>query len=606
MNRFDRTAAERILKELDDSSRLFPQFALSTENDQLKLLGAGGFSLVYEMFNRERPELKYAVKVSGFQRHLVTSEDFSNSVRIQWILCQESHYILRLLDSKELNLSMDTAGVIKEMTDDADESSKKNENTLYLQFVLMEKLDRLIEKDRFGRVSLLREQLHSESEVLKFALEIGQGLAAAHNNNCLHRDIKLENAFYDPDEQIYKLGDYDVSKQTEDGNAETIVYTDGYGAPEIIMHNNDRYTVTADIYSLGITLYLLLNNMRFPGSDGYYAKTEIQYDPEFVFPAPAGASEVMAGIIRKMCSFHASDRYQNMYEVLVALTQLIDSESTSTYTEEIVFSSIETETYKPEITDSDDRSDHTQSRAERKREQRIKDSIYREDSFKYFLSISLLLTLMLKGLQPDTSMVTNWIFYVLPAAVLLEAVFQSVKEFHLFFGTLVLVFAGFSVYSVGLTVPHALLILCVLIGCPPLTFAGTVSTGLWILLEISGALPFLNQIYAWDLGAIVLTIVLFVIRGLFSLRIRYNRVSDVRAYLGSYIYDKLFIVMAVIGVILIILDKSGVITVPDTIGRLHLLRTGITGFLITLFLHWWDRLGTESVGTAKGDKTTAQ
>ena len=596
MQEFDKAFAEGILSALDERSCLFPQFAFTKSNNELKLLGTGGFSSVYEMYDKERPELLYALKVIGFQRHIVSSAEFWNTGRIQWILCQESNYIMRVLETKELVLFFDDKGIITEIKDAAKEAWEEEENPLHLQFILMERLDELIEKDRFGKVRLLREELNSESEVLKLAFEIGQALALTHNNKYLHRDIKIENIFWDTSEHVYKLGDFGIAKWAEDGNAETIVYTDGYGAPEIERRLYDNYNATADIYSFGITLYLLLNDLRFPGSDGYYSKVEVQYDPEFVFPAPVHASEEMAGVIRKMCSFYSEDRYQSMNEVLMELSAVLDSEGTGASDELLELADIATETYRNERAGTDggeEPKERAKTRAERKEEQKIIDMLYREGSIKYFFAITILLTLLFKGLQPDSSMVTNWMFFALPAAVLLEALLQRIKEFHLFFGTAVLVFAGFSIYSTGLTVPHIILILCVLVGRPVLTLAGAVATGLWMLLEITGGLEVLDYLSKWDLGWIILIVAAIVVQRYFYMRIMWKKTTYIRAYLAVSIYGKMFFVLFLAGVVLLILQKCNVIVVPDIVGRMHFIRTGIISFTAMCIFDWWDGLYDE-------------
>ena len=468
-----------------------------------------------------------------------------------------------------------------------------------MQFVLMERLDELIEKDRFGKARLFREELKTELEVLKLGVQIGQALALTHNNKCLHRDIKIENIFWDTSERVYKLGDFGIAKWAEDGNAETIVYTDGYGAPEIERRLYDNYNATADIYSLGITLYLLLNDLRFPGSDGYYPKVEVQYDPEFVFPAPVHASEGMARVIRKMCSYYSEDRYQSMNEVLMELSRVLDSQGTTASDELFELADIATETYREEKAEADEGEEpkegkvpkeRAKTRAERKEEQKIVDILYREESIKYFVAITILLTLLFKGLQPDSSMVTNWMFFVLPAAVLLEALLQRMKEFYLFFGTVVLVFAGFSIYSTGLTVPHIILILCVLVGRPVLTLAGAAAAGFWMLLEVTGWLEVLDYIEKWDLGWIILIVVAIVVQRYFYMRIMWKKTTYIRASLEIYFYDKMFLVMSFAGVVLFVLRKCNVIVVPDIVERMHFTRTGIISFTAMCIFDWWDGL----------------
>ena len=587
---FNKEYVESVLCALDDYSCLFPQFALKKVNSELKLLGTGGFSSVYEMYNKERPELSFALKVIGFQCHTISSAEFWNTGRIQWILCQESRYIMRVLDARELVLVFDDNDAISEVKDATKEVWEETEKTLHLQFVLMEKLDELIEKDRFAKVKLLREELGTSSEVIKFAFEIGQALATAHTNKCLHRDIKIENIFWDANEQIYKLGDFGIAKWAEDGNAETIVYTDGYGAPEIERRLYDSYNATADIYSLGITLYLLLNDLKFPGSDGYYSKVEVQYNPEFVFPAPIHASEGMTRIIRKMCSFYSEDRYQTMNEILADLAMILDLEDIEDTDELFELADVATETFREEKTETEEDvpKEREKTRAERKEEQKNVDILYREDSTKYFLVITIILILLFKGLQPDSSMITNWMFFVIPAAVLMEALLQRIKEFHLVLGAVIVVLSVISIYSIGLTVPHIVLILCVLIGCPVLTLASCVSTGLWMLLEYTGKLVFLNYICKLDMGWILLIILLLVVNRYFRMRIEWEKTTYIRAYLGVYIYDKMFLVMTIVGIILFILQKCNVIAVPDVVGRMHFIRTGIISFVTMCFFAWWD------------------
>ena len=161
----------------------------------------------------------------------------------------------------------------------------------------MEKLNNIISKDKFGNVKLLKNDLETEDEVVNFAKQVGSALLITHNNNFLHRDVKLENIFWDEELQQYKLGDFGEAKYVENGNAETVIFTDGYGAPEIDKRLQGSYIATADIYSFGVTLYLLLNDLRFPGSNSYRTNS-IQYDKDFVFPAPIHASKDMARLIR--------------------------------------------------------------------------------------------------------------------------------------------------------------------------------------------------------------------------------------------------------------------------------------------------------------------
>lgn len=586
MLNFDKETVNHLITQLDDDGYLFPQFELSKLNSEPIVLGYGGFSSVFEMVNKERPDVKYALKVIGFERHTLSSSNFWDTGKIQWILCQDTKYIVRVLDARELKIDIDENEKILHVSDVVKESWEEEEQKeLHLQFVLMEKLDRIIEKNRFKKVSILKDELRTEKEVLKFAFEIGQALNTAHSYSVLHRDIKLENIFWDDFEKIYKLGDFGISKYSEDGNAETVVYTDGYGAPEIERRLYDYYNITADIYSFGITLYLLLNNLKFPGSDGYYPKVEVQYNPDYVFPAPENGSEGITKVIRKMCSFRAEDRYQNMAQVLNDLyicEKIDDSEMPAELVDMV------TETYHQENVKEDEGEERPKSRAERKQEQKIVDQLYKEDSVKYGIFITLILTLLFRGMHGELTETYNWLFLSLPVMVLFEAMFQRIKEFHLFFGALTVGVVCISSFQIGVTMPHIIMLLAVIIGCPVLTVASSISTGLWFGLVISHKLTFLAVIWKYDLGWIFLIILFIAVNRYFHMRIEWEKTSYIRAYIGTFVYDKAFLVMIGIGMVLWILQKMQLIMIPEIINRMHFIRCGVITFIVICILFWWD------------------
>lgn len=592
MSVFDRETVNRVIMQLDGCGYLFPQFELSKSNNEPVLLGYGGFSSVYEMLNKERTDLKFALKVIGLGRHTISSGDFWDTENIQWILCRESKYIARVLNARELAVDVDEHGEVLGALDiskerEKEESEKKEpEKGFHLQLVLMEKLEKIIEKDRFKRVSLLKEELNTEEEVLKLALEIGLALYEAHSCSVLHRDVKLENIFWDENEKIYKLGDFGIAKYTENGNAETVVYTDGYGAPEIERMIYDHYDATADIYSFGITLYVLLNNLRFPGSEGYYPKVEVQYNPDYVFPAPANASEGMTRVIRKMCSYRAEDRYQCMADVLSALVMNNELEGMD-ISEELI--DMATETYREDniAREEIEPDERPQTRAERKREQKLIDRFYIQDSIKFGIVITLILTLLFKGMQEDVSIADNWLFLALPAVLLLEAILQRVKEFHLFLGALTVGLIGISAFQMGIAMPHIIMTIVVLAGCPVLTVSGAIATGIWIGLQLSGKLSFLDLLWKYDLGWILLIVLFIAVNRYLYMRLKWEKTTYINDYQLIYIYNKGFPVMILAGIVLFILQYFELITIPELVDRMHFIRTGIISFIAVCVL---DRL----------------
>ena len=528
----ERITTENLLIKLEELEYPFPLFELYKKDNQIQSLGHGGFSTVYEMVDRENANNHYALKVIGMEKHVVSSDVLWNTFRMQRMLCEYSPYVVRTLVARELLVKMDEDGKIKEVLDANGERWTKE--GFLLQFVLMEKLDNVLQKDKFGNASLINNRLTDEKEVLTFATQIGQAIMTAHENHILHRDIKLENIFWDAKEECFKLGDFGIAKYTAVGNAETMVYTDGYGAPEIERRLEESYNATADIYSFGITLYLLLNELRFPGSEGYYVNP-VQYDPEYVFPAPMHASAAMARMIRKMCSYRKEDRYQSMQEVLSELKHI--GEALEQKPDEVTpeFSDFETEVYNGEKTEEEKEEkqfdvekylkqyeEDKKTRAGRKRIRKEIDDYYHSALIRHSIWFTLLFVLLFKGLQTDSAFITDWHFWVLPIAVLIEAIFMKMKEFHIIFGVLVIALAIYSISIVGLTVPHMILILCVLTMYPNVALAGAAGTGLWMYLELTGKLSGLSFVAKNHLSWIIILALLVMLHSDRNLRMEYT------------------------------------------------------------------------------------
>ena len=506
----EKSQMEELLCTLDDKGCIFPGFEIAKVNNRPNLLGTGGFSSVYEMRSVKRPEKDYVVKVIGFDKHIVTSENFWETLRVQRYLAEQIEYVCRVISAKEINVILDDEGCLKEVTEVKEE--RWNEHGIHIQFILMERLNEIIDKDRFGKAFLVNEDLGNEEQVINFAIQIGQALYCAHSNNILHRDVKLENIFWDKDAKCYKLGDFGLAKETLEGSAETVVYTDGYGAPEIERYLSDKYNATADIYSFGITLYLLLNNLRFPGSEGYYVNL-VQYNPEFVFPAPVNASEGMVQIIRKMCEYDQEERYQSMADVLMDLAALRNSQ-TDEVEEDIELPDFATETYKEEKVKREQRdkgSVETKEigRAERKETERWKKSIFVRRSIGYFVGFTLLFTILISCIQKDVEVLQNWQFWILSAMVAVEAVLLIVKEFNIIFAMITMITGIYLGISIGFTTAWVIMLGSLVIGAPAISGAAAVSTVLWAILINNGVPQWIEYIKAYKMHWIL--VVVFVV-----------------------------------------------------------------------------------------------
>lgn len=320
---------EHILIQLDVQNVLFKKFSLSRHGDGLELLGTGGYSRVYKAVSNGMLKKDCAIKVIGFGDKRVDSETFRNAAESQKELSEFQDYVVKLFDYKEVRVWVDeNNNVLETKALDDIEDGKSEGNYLDLQFVVMEQLKPVLVIDKAGKPVVFPEELASfdEKEIHKLAYHIGMALERAHKKNLLHRDVKLENIFYDEKKKQYKLGDFGIAKLTDDGMASTSAYTKGYGAPEVVGVLDERYDNTADIYSFGMLLYILSNGMCFPDSVNYNVNIRYQYSQGYVLPFPKYASEKFYEMLLKMCSFNPDDRQQNMTDVLTDLDSIVVNE----------------------------------------------------------------------------------------------------------------------------------------------------------------------------------------------------------------------------------------------------------------------------------------
>lgn len=601
MSNLDKSVAEEILMKLQEDGYLFPHYELYKENNGLCLLGVGGYSYVYDMIDSDCPEKHYALKVIGFGKHIIEKEKFLRTLILQNALAEQTPYVARILDTLSLAVSFDEEGGVTGARVVTEEM--KTADGMVLRFVLMERLENLLERDKFGRVILKNEELQTEKGVLKFAVQIGQAILMAHENHILHRDIKLENIFWDENEQVYKLGDFGIAKQVEGGNAETVVYTDGYGAPEIEYRLNESYNATADIYSFGVTLYLLLNELKFPGSGGYYVNI-VQYSEEFVFPAPVNASVELTRIIRKMCSYHREDRYQSMREVLKALDEIGRK---SGDTEELLkgfYGALETVTFQESgiLSESDvaeeeqKQSDGTaaehakkpKTRIERKKEKEEQEREYAGKCTRNNVWLSILILLLLGSFQTPSEGLNHWLFLLLPVLVLTETFLQRLREFHVLGGIVCIIACVTSGVITGVWIPQIILIICVLFGVSGIACAGALGTGAWLLLLWGNHTGWFAFITEHDLGWIVLALTLFSVDCRMHFTIVWKKIPEFRGDLWNFVYDKVVLLMVPGGIVLKLLQRYSSFEIPEIVDKLHLVRTGLVLFVAFLIADWWN------------------
>ena len=172
-----------------------------------------------------------------------------------------------------------------------------------------------------------------DEQAIQIAKDICNALILCKKYGIVHRDIKPQNIFISKNGD-YKLGDFGIAKTIEKTSGGTKIGTYKYMAPEV--YNNQPYNHTADIYSLGLVLYWILNERRLPfmplpPTPAVASQEEDARAKRFggmPIPTPAHGSEKLKQIVLRACAFDPKDRYQSASEMLHDLNLLSTSAKT--------------------------------------------------------------------------------------------------------------------------------------------------------------------------------------------------------------------------------------------------------------------------------------
>lgn len=166
----------------------------------------------------------------------------------------------------------------------------------------------------------------TRQNIIQLGIDICRALEACRNAHVIHRDIKPANLFVSDDGK-YKLGDFGVAKQLEQtGYAGSKQGTLMYMAPEV--YKNQNYDGRADVYSLGLVMYQLLNNGHLPFSDEFEAEVQgealnrrMRGEP---LPMPRSDDEELVKVVCRACEPDYKERYADPAEMRMALERLLN------------------------------------------------------------------------------------------------------------------------------------------------------------------------------------------------------------------------------------------------------------------------------------------
>jgi len=288
--------ADTILSEnrfLDEAGTVLngaPRTLLGGRYELLEELGRGGMGVVYKARDKRLNSI-VAVKL--------LSEQLEQDLRGIELLKREARTAMKLSHPN----------IVKLHTYEEHPEGR---------FLVME----YVEGRTLAEVLFEKKRL-SGKEIKKYGVAICKGLEHAHSERVIHRDMKPSNIMIDKKGRI-KIADFGIARILEDAKTrQTGEATSGtllYMSPEQIMgHETDA---RSDIYSLGITLYELLNGEP-PFTTG---DISMQHLRRRIKPIP-DVSERMNLILQKCCAKKPECRFRRVKQLRAALLGKYDMET---------------------------------------------------------------------------------------------------------------------------------------------------------------------------------------------------------------------------------------------------------------------------------------
>jgi predicted Ser/Thr protein kinase len=254
------------------------------------LVGTGGMSSVYKARDRLL-ERRVALKI--LHPHHASDADFVERFR------KEARSVAQLSHPNIVTV--------------IDRGDADGRQFIVFEYVEGENLKELVTRE--GPLPLRR--------ALELALQVGRGLAFAHSNGLVHRDVKPQNVLMNGDDQA-KVTDFGIARSidvdvsvTQTG---TVLGTSAYIAPE--QASGGEITPQTDVYSLGVVLYeLLTGEVPFPGESFVAVAMKHINDPppSLVERRPETPPRLAAAVDRALAK-EPGERFASMDEFIAELS----------------------------------------------------------------------------------------------------------------------------------------------------------------------------------------------------------------------------------------------------------------------------------------------
>jgi serine/threonine protein kinase len=161
-------------------------------------------------------------------------------------------------------------------------------------------------------------------QAVSIAIQIAEGLQAAHEKGIVHRDIKSSNVIVSDKGQV-KILDFGLAKRkglsklTKTG---TTIGTASYMSPEQAQGESVDYRT--DIWSLGVVLYeMVTGRLPFRGEhEAAILYSVVNEQPKPIEESVAEASHELIHIINRALEKESAERYKSAEDMLIDLRRL--------------------------------------------------------------------------------------------------------------------------------------------------------------------------------------------------------------------------------------------------------------------------------------------
>ena len=297
---------------IEQLNRLCPDYHFTKE------LGRGSFGTVYAAESANTlSDRHYAVKlitIPSGPEALKSPPYLGRTPQEQQRFIEEE--VIRCLREAEIVISMDSCPNI--LTVYAARTISLEQAPMQAVLIFMERALRLDD--------YLLDDMVPVAEYRRIGIDLCTALAECESRQIVHRDIKPDNVFV-TENGTCMLGDFGLAdRQSEDVTSFALKGTRSYMAPEVFKGNPPGSR--SDLYSLGLLLYYIYNNCRLPFLEGGPFSRTVEAENEAfrkriegeTLPPPEMATEAIAAIILKACSFRPEDRFENADAMRTALS----------------------------------------------------------------------------------------------------------------------------------------------------------------------------------------------------------------------------------------------------------------------------------------------